>query len=111
MICDVITTGNLDQVHFEILFLISAKTDSLLYWLRFIVTAAVQRKVSSGCKNTIPPLRFWTSNNPMPDSVIAHMVTGFNQILYPPVFGTIITIYENWMRPLRMINFKDLLAL
>ena len=31
----------------------------------------------------------------MPDSVKAHMTTGFSQILYPLVFDTIITIYEN----------------
>ena len=31
----------------------------------------------------------------MPDSVTAHMATGFSQIFYPPVFDTLITIYEN----------------
>ena len=32
----------------------------------------------------------------MPDSGKAHMTTGFNQILYPLVFDTTITIYENY---------------
>ena len=31
----------------------------------------------------------------MPGSVIAHMATGFIQILYSPIFDMIITIYEN----------------
>ena len=31
----------------------------------------------------------------MPDSVKAHVKSGFSQILYPLVFDTIITIYEN----------------
>ena len=32
----------------------------------------------------------------MPDSVAAHLVTGFSQMFYQPVFDTITTIYENW---------------
>ena len=31
----------------------------------------------------------------MPDSVKAHVTTGFSQILYPLVLDTIITNYEN----------------
>ena len=49
----------------------------------------------------------------MPDSVIAHMATGFSQILlYPPVFDTIITIYENCEFDLCVwLILKKLLAL
>ena len=36
----------------------------------------------------------------MADSVKARMTTGFSQILYPLVFDTIITIYENYEQEL-----------
>ena len=52
-------------------------------------------QVSWGCKITIPPLRFWTLNKRMPESVIVHMASDFSQVLYPPVFDTTRTIYKN----------------
>ena len=47
----------------------------------------------------------------MPDSVIAHMATGFSQILYPLVFDTRKSTYENCEWDLYVwLLLKNLLA-